>query len=118
MHGCHDRRDPNARSALNEVLAVTAVVVANEIPGLYAPGRPCDDLLPDPLCRRMPRDVDVDDPPAAMRDEDQRVYRAEREGLHREQVDRPDSGSVVLQEGALSPTIRTTPQRGFSRASW
>src|SRR6266545_7138660 len=91
LHGCHDRRDPHARSALNEVLAITAVVVANEIPGLYAPGRPCDDLLPDPLCGRMRCDVDVDDPPAAMRDEDQRVYRAEREGLHREQVDRPRS---------------------------
>jgi hypothetical protein len=31
-HRCHDRRDPDARSALNEVLAVAAVVVANEIP--------------------------------------------------------------------------------------
>src|SRR6266511_2165490 len=118
MHGCHDRRDPDARSTLNEVLAITAVVVANEIPGLCAPGRRFDDLSPDPLCGRMPRDIDVDDAPAAMCDEDQRVYRAEHECLHREQVDRPDRGRVVVQEGALSPTIRTTPQRGFSRASW
>ena len=59
-----------------------------------------DDLSPDPLCRRMLCDVDVDDPPAAMRDEDQRVYRAERECLHREQVDRPDRGRVVVEEGA------------------
>src|SRR6266545_7499581 len=67
-HGCHDRRDPDARSAVNEVRAITAVVVANEIPGLCVPGRPCD-LLPDPLCGRMRCDVDVDDAPAAMRDE-------------------------------------------------
>src|SRR6266571_8395912 len=87
LHWCHDRRDPDAHSALNEVLAVTAVVVANEIPGLCAPGRRCDDLSPDPLCRRMPRAVDVDDAPATMRDEDQRIYRAEGECLHREQVD-------------------------------
>ena len=40
MQGRHDRRDPDARGAVNEVLAVTAVVVANEIPGLCAPGRP------------------------------------------------------------------------------
>ena len=48
LHWRHDRRDPDARSALNEVLAVTAVVVANEIPGPYAPGRRFDDLAPDP----------------------------------------------------------------------
>src|SRR5437870_3555805 len=52
MHGCHDRRDPDARSALNEVLAITAVVVANEVPGLHAPGRSFDNLSPDPLCHR------------------------------------------------------------------
>src|SRR5688572_12884952 len=99
---CHDRRNPDARSVLNEVLAITTVVVANEIPGLCAPGRRFDDLSPDPLRRRVPRDVDVDDAPAAMRDEDQSVYRAEREGLHREQVDRPDRGGVVVEEGAAA----------------
>src|SRR6266511_6042449 len=100
MHWGHDRRDPDARSVVNEVLAVTAVVVANEIPGLRAPGRRFDDLSPDPLCRRMLCDVDVDDAPAAMRDEDQRVYPAEHECLHREQVERPDRGNMVVQEGA------------------
>ena len=91
---------PMRVALLREVLAVTAVVVANEIPGLCAPGRRFDDLSPDPLCRRMPRDVDVDDAPAVMRDEDQHVYRAEHEGLHREQIDRPDRGRVVVEEGA------------------
>jgi hypothetical protein len=72
MHWRRDRRDPDTRSALQEVGAVTAIVVANEIPGLCAPGRRFDDLSPDPLCHRMPRDVGVDDAPAAMRDDDQR----------------------------------------------
>ena len=73
MYWRHDRRDPDARSALDEVLAVTAVVVANEIPGPCAPRRRFDDLSPDPSCGRVPRDVDVDDTPPAMRDEDQRI---------------------------------------------
>jgi hypothetical protein len=94
------RRDPDARSAVNKLRAITMVVVANEISGPCATGRRCDDLSPDPPSRRVPRDVDVDDTPSAMRDEDQRIYRAEREGLHSEQVDRPDRGPVVAQEGA------------------
>ena len=96
LHRCHDRRDADSRRALDEVLAVAAVVVANEIPGPCAPRRRFDDLSPDPLRRRMLGDVDVDDPSAAMRDEDQHIYRAEHECLHREQIDRPDRGRVVL----------------------
>src|SRR6266511_2599796 len=61
MHGCHDRRDPDACSALREVGTVTAVVVANEEPGPCALRRRLDDLAPDPLCGRVPGDVDVDD---------------------------------------------------------
>src|SRR5688572_10746847 len=48
---CHDRHDPDARSVLNEVGAVTAVVVANEISGLCTPRRPSHNLSPDPLRR-------------------------------------------------------------------
>jgi len=112
MQGHHDRRDPDARSAVNEVLAITAVVVANEIPGLCAPGCPFDNLSPDPLCRRMPRDVDVADAPAAMRDEDQHVCRGEHECLHREQIDRPDRGRVVAQD------VRQLWEGGRRSARW
>jgi hypothetical protein len=52
----HDRRDPDAGCALNEVFTVTAVTVANEIPGPCASGRRFDDLLPDPLRRRVRRE--------------------------------------------------------------
>jgi len=61
---------------LDEVLAVTAVTVAKQIAGVRSPRCGLDQLSPDPLCCRVLRDIDVDDAPTAMRDEDEGIYRA------------------------------------------
>ena len=44
VHWGHDRRDADVRGALDEVLAVTAVMVANEVARCRSPRRGLDDL--------------------------------------------------------------------------
>ena len=100
VHRCHDRRDPDVRCALDEVLAVTAVMIANEVARRCSPRRGLDNLLPDPLSCRVLGDVHVEDSSASVGDEDDRIERPERERLYGEEVDGPDFGSVVTQEGA------------------
>ena len=43
VHRRHDRRDPDVRCALDEVIAVTAVMVANEVARCLSPRRGLDD---------------------------------------------------------------------------
>ena len=89
---------PSPLAPRDEVGAVAAVAVSDQVARLAPPGSRLDQLPPDPGGRGMSRHVDVHDAPAVVGDEDHDVERAHSDCLHRKQVDRPDVRRVVPQE--------------------
>ena len=84
----------------DERVAVTAVAVADEVAWLLTPRRGRDQLAPDPLGGRMRGDVQMDDPPPVMRNEEEDVQGVEGNRRYREEVGGPDVWCMIAEEGA------------------
>jgi len=72
----------------------------NQVARLLALWRGIQELLPDPGHRWMLRDIELDQVPARMLDEEEHIQCLEGQGLHHEQIRRSDPGDLVAQEGA------------------
>ncbi len=112
--------DAGGRSHAGEDRPVFAVVVADEVPRMLPERRGLAQLLGDPGIRRAARDADVDDPPRAERDHEERVHRPEAEIRDGEEIAGPDVRGVVAQEGrpCLTRAARRArlPQVALDRA--
>jgi hypothetical protein len=99
-----DRReqgsDADPGGAGDERAAVAAVAVVDEVARLLTPRRRRDQLAPDPLGGRMRGDVQMDDPPPVMRNEEEDVQGAEGNRRYREEVGGPDVRCMIAEEGA------------------
>jgi hypothetical protein len=85
-----ERLDPETASPLDEVAAVDRVPVADQLAGCPSPRSRSDQLPPDPRGGRAGGDVQVQKLAPDVADEREHLQRAERQGLHRQQVGRPD----------------------------
>ena len=99
-NGCGDGIDTDPSGSLTEVTAIHRIPISKEVTWFVSPGRRLDQLAPDPGGSRIGRHVDVHQLTPLMRDEDQHVQRLEGEGLHGQQVYRPEVVGVVGQERA------------------
>src|SRR5215813_12248797 len=54
-----------------------------------------DDLLRGPLCRRMSRDIEMDDASTMMGEHDEDEQNLEPDGLYREEVDGNELGYMI-----------------------
>src|SRR5262249_42931682 len=79
--------------------AVCPIPISQQVPGLPPPGVGFDQLAPHPGGSRVRGDIDVQEFPAAVRDEQQDVQGAAGEGVDREQVRRPELQAGGGQEG-------------------
>jgi len=90
-------------------MAVDVVSVVDQMSWLTAPSAGFDHLSPDPRRRRAGRNVEVNQLPARVADEEQHVQRLKADRLHHEQVRRPDALDLVAQE--CSPALASLPLR-------
>src|SRR5215475_8885836 len=71
-------------------------------------------LLDNPLCSRMPGDIEVEDLAAAMPDHKEAIDQLESDCRDREEIERRDHFAVILQESKPS-LIRITPPTNLSK---
>jgi hypothetical protein len=79
---------------------------------LTAPGRGCDHLPPDPRSCQAGGNIEMNQFPALVANEEEHVRPLEADRLHNEQVRRPDARDLVAQERSLTLTslaLRTPP---------
>src|SRR5262245_10780923 len=83
--GDHDLLDPHMLDPLPKGSAIDAVPIAQEIPRGLVPREGLNDLLGGPLRGRMLGDVEVDDAPSRMGQDDQdKEHRVPHGGDHKE----------------------------------
>jgi hypothetical protein len=92
--------DADAGGARDERVAVAAVAVADEVARLLTPRRRRDQLAPDPLGGRVRGDVQMDDPPPLMRNEEEDIQGVEGNCRCGEEVGGPDVRCMIAEEGA------------------
>src|SRR5713226_4236253 len=72
-------------------------------------GKGVNDLLRRPGRRRMFRDVEVNDPPAAVEKDDEDEQDSTGDGGYSKEIDRAQRGDVIREEG--SPCLRRRATR-------
>ena len=99
--------DPHVLDPALEVLAVDAVAIAQEETWCVIPGECVDDLLGSPLSRRVRGDVEVQDAPPVMSQDQEDKEDLISHGWYDEEVDGRDVSDVILQEAP--PCLRRWP---------
>src|SRR5262245_36929525 len=93
-----DFLDAHALHPVPKVLAVDPVTVTQEIGGRGVIRERLHDLLRGPVGGGALGDVEVDDPPAMVREHDENVENAQARGGHREEIDRNQVPDMVDEE--------------------
>jgi hypothetical protein len=81
-----------------ELLTVDSVTIPKQIDGGGVVWEGVDELLGRPGGGRMLRDVEVDDAPAVVGEDDEDEEDAEANGGHGEEVDRDEAADVIGEE--------------------
>jgi hypothetical protein len=81
-----------------ELLAVDAIAIANQVFGRGIEGKGLDHLLRGPLRRRMCSDVEVDNAPTFMGEDDQDKQDLKLHGRHDEEVDRDEFLYMIVEK--------------------
>ena len=100
-----------------KLTAVDSVAVPKQVPRDLLKGKGLPELLRGPLGRRMGGDVEMDDPPSVVSQNQEHVQDLKPDRRHRKEVDRHHGLQVVLQEGP--PCLRrrvTTADHVFAHA--
>jgi hypothetical protein len=105
------RADAHFPNPSAKPVSVDSIPISNEEPGALAVARESRDDLPDsPFSARVRRDVEVDDPPAIVRENDEAHEPSEGRGGNGEEVAGRGLGEMVPEEG--HPPLGTGPS-GF-----
>ena len=95
-----DFLDAHANQRAAKFLAVDAVAVADQIARRRIEGERFANLLADPSCCWMTRDVEMDNLAALVPQHDEAVEQLVGRSRHDKEVDRRQSSDVVLEKGA------------------
>jgi hypothetical protein len=101
-----DARDTDLGQTSIDVVSVDGIAIVEEVTGLPTPGRRLHQLPPNPRRRRARCDVEVDQLPASVPDEEEDLEGLETDRLNHEEVGRPDALELVGQEGAPTLSVR------------
>src|SRR5690242_10382995 len=82
----------------NHVLVKDGIVIENRVAIRTGFRKRFAELLHDPIRRRMPRHVEMQDSATFVLDHEETVQHAEGRGRHREEVERDDRLAVVVKE--------------------
>jgi hypothetical protein len=96
---------------VNDVAVEDGVVIQNGVAIWGRLRKGFAKLLHDPICGRMPRDVEMQDPTAFVLDDEEIVQHSEARGRHDEEVEGDDGLSMVVKKckpflGCVAPTLR------------
>ena len=97
--GCARPRSPSWQLAM-EVTAIDGISVMDQVFARPVPRRRFQELVPDPGSSRTGGDVEVDQLPPLMADQEEDVEVPEAQGLDHEEVSRPAATQLVRQEGS------------------
>jgi len=92
------------------------IPVKDQKPGCRPKRKRLPQLLNDPPARRVLRDVDVQDAPPAVADDEEAIDHAEGDGWDREEIHRGDSFPTVVQKGEPALGWLGVPRRSFHPA--
>ena len=94
-HGSYSARDGSA---------VDSILVTDQVARGLIPGEGLGNLLRDPFCRRVRRDVDPDKLSTRQPDDHQNIEQVKADGWNHEPVHGRDVRRMIAQEGA--PALR------------
>src|ERR1700730_13701123 len=80
-----DAGDPELGKTSIDVASVDGIAIVDEVTGMPTPGRRLQQLSPDPRSRRARRDVEMDQLPASVVNEEEDVQGLETDRLNHEE---------------------------------
>ena len=90
--------DVESRNAPFEVRPVDSIPVSQQVTRRRIPRKSINDLLRGPLCRRMLRDIEMDDAPAIVTENDENEQNPEGGGRQREEVDGHQDLDMIVEK--------------------
>ena len=100
---------PKRRDGVAERGVEDRIAVVQHKPRSHLPGKGLAELLACPCRRRRRRDIDVQNAPTVVGEDDQDEEQATRDCRHREEVDGDERADVVLEERPPRLGRRPTP---------
>src|SRR4029077_14342697 len=93
-----DRGDPQRSDSWRNLRSIFAIAVEDQKPRSRVQGKGFPQLLNDPCARRMLRNIEVQNMPPVMANDEKAIERAERKGRYREEVHRGNRFPMIAEK--------------------
>ena len=97
--GSSHGNDPRCAHGCDHLEPKLLIAIKDQVFGRGFKGKRLPQLLDDPTARRMLRDINVQDAPPIMTDDEEAVEHAERDRWHREEIHGGNGFPMVTKEG-------------------
>jgi len=97
---CACRLYPSGHEEIGHIVAKFAITIENHVAIWTRLAKRFPQLLHNPRARRMFRDIEMENPSAAVLDDEETIQDSEGQGRHREKVHGGDYFAVIVQENS------------------